>query len=52
MGYSQKVRRKGVFFKIGKNDISLSYNIFTLLNSYQTKEAGRVFKSKYDHLIY
>ena len=53
MGYSQKVRRKSVIFFIDKNDISLCKfgNILRLFNSKQTKEAGRAFKSKYDHLI-
>ena len=52
MGYFQKVRRK-CFFLIAKNDIYLCKlgNILILFNSKQTKEAGRAFKSKYDHLI-
>ena len=53
MGYSQKVRRKWGIFLIDKNDISLCKlgNILILFNSKQIKEAGRAFKSKYDHLI-
>ena len=38
---------------IDKNDISLCKlgNILVFFNSKQTKEAGKVLKSKYDHLI-
>ena len=41
------------FFVIDKNDISQCKlgNILILFNSKQTKEDGRAFKSKYDHLI-
>ena len=43
----------GYFFVIDKNDISSCKlgNILLLFNSKQTKEAGRAFKFKYDHLI-
>ena len=53
MGHSQKVRRKWGNFLIDKNDFSLCKrgNILILFNCKQTKEAGRAFKSKYNHLI-
>ena len=53
MGYSQKVRRKWGIFLIDKYDITQCKlgNILILINCRQTKEAGRAFKSKYDHLI-
>ena len=44
--------KMGYFFK-DINDISRCkrWSILILFNSKQTKEAGRAFKSKYDHLI-
>ena len=51
--FSKGASKMGYFSVIDKNDISLCKlgNIFILSNSKQTKEAGRAFKSKYDHLI-
>ena len=51
--FSKGASKMGYLFTIDKNDISLWKlgNILILFNSKQTKEAGRAFKSKYDHLI-
>ena len=58
MGYSKKVRRKwGIVFKFTKMIFLHApwkyapWEYFFFFNSKQNKEAGRAFKSKYDHLI-
>ena len=51
--FSKGASKMGYVCLIDKNYISLCKleNIFILFYSKQTKEAGRAFKSKYDHLI-
>ena len=51
--FSTGASKMGYFFVIDKNDISLCKLGYILIhfNFKQTKEAGRAFKSKYDHLI-
>ena len=51
--FSKGESKMGYVCSKDKNDISLCKlgNILILFNSKQNKEAGRVFKSKYNHLI-
>ena len=51
--FSKGASKMGYVCLIDKNDISLCKleNSLLLFNYKQTEEAGRAFKSKYDHLI-